>query len=190
MKNWFICCFTVFLIRHFGEHQTKNLLHYTMKYIVSTIILFCLMVSCKKNDFLPHDDFYLQMKVNGQPRVFGRCAGFPGGTGGGQFECTILDGTDLFIVAGCGGNASFFIRNANADGDYVLNGHNIASVSAGESAYNNYTTDSLHTGTLTIEKIFFKNRNCLKGSFYYSGIDTSGTIGKITEGSFLMPFGA
>lgn len=160
-----------------------------MKYFIGTIVMFCLMVSCKKDKFLPHGDFYLQMKVNGKPSVFGQCAGFPGGTGGGQFECTILRDTLLFIVAGCGGGASFLINNANADGDYILNGHNIAAVTAGESVYNNYTTDSLHTGTLTIEKIFFKNQNCLEGSFSYSGIDTSGVIGKITEGSFVMPLG-
>lgn len=162
-------------------------LHEAMKYIVSIILTFCLMVSCKKDNFLPHDDFYLQMRINGKATAFAECAGFPGGTGGGQFECSVLGDTLLFIVAGCGGGAVFSINNANTDGDYVLNSHNIAFVSAGKSAYNNYTTDSLHTGSLTIEKTFFKNRNCLKGFFSYTGVDTSGTVGKITEGSFVMP---
>ena len=75
------------------------------------------------------------------------------------------------------------------EGIFALDGRNTASVSASGGNYNDYKTDSLHTGSLTIKKVFFKNQNCLQGTFFYKGVDTSGIVGNITEGSFLMPVG-
>jgi len=144
------------------------------------------IISCKKNDSIPNDTFHLEMKVNGKNRSFAMCAGWPGGTGGGQFECVIISDTTLFIVAGCGGYASFLINSHEKinDGEYLLDSKNIAQVSTGNSAYNSYQTDLLHTGTLMIKKI---NTNRLQGTFSFVGVDTSGVIGVITKGSFLMP---
>ena len=159
-----------------------------MKYIVSLFIISCILTSCKKDNFPPHDDFYLQMRVNGNAKAFGTCGGLFNG-GGGECECTILGDTAVFIAAGCGAYASFYINTTTTEGIYDLNGHNIASVTASGGEYNDYTTDSIYTGSITIKKVFFKNLNCLEGTFFYKGIDTSGVVGTITEGSFLMPIG-
>lgn len=174
----------------FHENNFYKSRNYFINFPSCIVISILMFISCKKNDFPPHDDFYLQMRVNGKARTFYQCAGFPGGTGGGQFECDRLGDTALFIVAGCGGYASFLINSPVNNGIYLLNRHNSAEVSVANTAYNSYTTDSTHTGTLTIKKVLFKNSNCLQGNFSYTGIDTSGAIGTITEGSFLMPIGS
>ena len=154
-----------------------------MKFLLSLLLITICLISCKKNDFPKHEDFYLQMRVNGQSKTFGMCAGFPPGTGGGQFECSLRD-TVLFIAAGCGDYAGFYLKGNIIDGTYALNNQNMAWVS---KAYNNdYKTTLINTGSLTISRVLFKNIKSLQGTFSYKGIDTTGEIATITDGSFLM----
>ena len=101
-------------------------------------------------------------------------------------ECDLLGDSLLFITAGCGSYATFLIRTNTSEGVFELNGKNIATAAATGGEYNDYTTDSLHTGTLTTKKILYQNNYCLQGNFSFQGVDSLGNTGIITEGSFFM----
>jgi hypothetical protein len=155
-----------------------------MKYLLLLFSISTTFISCKKNNFPPHGDFYFQLRENGSPIQFGGCGGLFGGPA--EMECDMLGDSLLFIAAGCGSYATFLIKTNTPEGTFELNNENVATAAAHGGEYDDYTTDSIHKGSLTTKKVLYQNSYCLQGSFSFHGVDTSGHVGTITEGSFFM----
>ncbi len=155
-----------------------------MRNFLLIIIISIIFISCKKNNFPPHSTFYLQLRENGSPLQFGGCGGLFGAPA--EMECGLLGDSLLFIAAGCGSYSTFLIKTNTAEGTFELNGKNVAAVAAHGGEYDDYTTDSLHTGTLTTKKVLYQDTYALQGNFSFQGVDTSGNVGNITEGSFFI----
>ena len=155
-----------------------------MKFIFF-LLAFSFLVSCTKEEddrFRP----YFKLKVNGDRETLTKCDGFLiGGSGGGDFSCSIMGDSVLLLTVGCDVKAGFFIKDMIKNGSYVLDDKNRALYGNYYRAL--YRTSAAQTGTLIIEKGTFQAFNTIKGQFSFRAIDTiSGQTINITNGEFFM----
>lgn len=151
-----------------------------MRLTLIYIFLVILGSSCKKDPFPVNSGYYFQMRIDGKATTFAECGLW---SGGGQFDCTKGYDNSLTIYAGCGDIAFLYLRRHSEDGTYLLSDSN----NAGFWRYpKQFITNARDTGYLTIKKVMFGNIPSMQGTFQYNARDTSGTIVRVTEGSFLM----
>ena len=159
-----------------------------MKAPISIFFLLVLtLVSCDKNITSKQFNPYFKLKVNGQSTSFGPGNAFTGG----QFDCSFLGDTALFVAVKLGFESSgFYIKGKNiGDGTYSLDKTNIAWYS-NPNDFKDYQTNEIFKGTITIKKGVFQYNNLIttiEGQFSFQAVDTTtaNTL-NITNGQFLM----
>jgi hypothetical protein len=159
-----------------------------MKMNFLAIFVLCLFLfGCEKEKSPTQLNEYFKCKIDGEKKSWGP----PSFIAGGQFECSFLGDSALFIAVKSGVESiSFYLKSHQiSDGTYTLD-QNYKGFYTSPKDYQNYRTTATATGTLTIKKSFYQSYGTipiLEGQFSFIAMDTAtGKTINIAEGKFIM----